>query len=183
MHKKLLILFISVFLNSICSGQCKNIPIEDFQKLQIFGGSFQHAYGQLFITELYGNCFGCWIKPVFEKIKFDTTNSELTLEGHIICSNSTKSKTKDNFLFILGNIKLDTTQLKDRKEISLTIFPNETFSFFKTSEFKITTKIVDKENFLCFTTFQNSRYKSGKNTIFFPSDPATFYDVGKLINK
>ena len=181
---KIVLLLFFICISITIKAQTIHLFEEDMQKLEIFEGKFQHSHGQVFRSELSSDVYGCWIKPVFKRIKLDTVNSKLMLEGKVICENQGNKKSDDDdFLFIVGSIKLDTIKTGDKQSISLTIFQTESIVIRDASEFNVTVKIASPDVVLCFTTPKNSEEKSDGKKSYFPVDPAHFYEIGKLISK
>jgi hypothetical protein len=179
MRKVLLLLIISLALTA--RAQIIHLFDEDFRKIEIFEGKFQHSHGQVFRSELSSDVYGCWMKPVFKRIRLDTANSKLMLEGKVVCENqSNKKMNEDDFIFIVGSIKLDTVKTGNTQSISITIFQTETVMIRDASEFNITIKISNPDDILCFTTIKNSEEKIDGKKVYYPVDPAHFYEVGKL---
>jgi len=182
MKKFLLILILAVSITS--SAQSVLILEKEFLKLEILEGQFQHARGQVFRSELSADVYGCWMKPLFKRIKLDTANSKLMLEGRVVCENQgNKEMDEDDFIFMIGSMKVDTLAPGLKPVISLTIFQTETITIRDANEFNIKIKITSPDDVLCFTTLKNSEEKTGGVKTYYPVDPAHFYEVGKLISK
>jgi hypothetical protein len=182
MKNVLLFLFICISITS--KAQTIHLFEENILKLEVFEGKFQHSHGQVFRSELSSDVYGCWMKPVFIRIKLDTANSKLMLEGKVVCENQGNKKSDDDdFLFMVGSIKLDTIKKGDKQSTSLTFFQTETVMIRSANEFNIAIKITSPDDVLCFTTPKNSEEKSEGKKSYFPVDPAHFYEVGKLLNK
>lgn len=182
MKKILLLLVLSVSLKS--GAQSVLILENEFLKHEIFEGKFQHARGQVFRSDLSVDVYGCWMKPVFKRIKLDTANSKLILEGRVVCENQgNKEMDEDDFIFMMGSLKIDTVKTGGTQLISLTVFQTETKLVRDANEFNITIKISSPDDVLCFTTVKNSEEKTDGRKTYYPVDPAHFYEVGKLISK
>jgi len=181
---KFALIFLLITLPLTVNAQIIHLFEENILKLEVFEGKFQHSHGQVFRSELSADVYGCWMKPVFKRIKLDTANSKLMIEGKVICENqSNKKMDEDDFIFMVGNIKLDTIKSGDKQSISLTFYQNETVLIRDANEFNIILKITGPDDVLCFTTPKNSEEKSDGKKVYYPVDPAHFYEVGKLLNK
>lgn len=181
--KKFLLIFI-IAISSASIAQNTLMLENEFLKLEILEGKFQHARGQVFRSDLSVDVYGCWMKPVFKRIKLDTANAKLMLEGKVVCENLGNSKMdEDDFIFMIGSLKFDTVFTGGTKAITLTVFQTQTVLVREANEFNVTIKISGPDDVLCFTTVKNSEEKTDGKKTYYPVDPAHFYEVGKLINK
>ena len=183
MKKILFVILFIIILLRISSSQTINIPVDDFQKLEVYKYKYQHSNNFSFF-QWKGDCFGCWIRSEFERITFDTSNSYLTIKGKLICENWKKTDMPPNdFKFILGDLKTDTANSKLYLENILEILPYEIYNFYDTNKFEIKIKIYNDKNILCLTLSQDSFVKREESNYLFPTDPVTFYEVGKLLRQ
>ncbi|MBI5401914.1 MAG: hypothetical protein HY959_00800 [Ignavibacteriae bacterium] len=181
---KKIILLLLLAISSASTAQNILMLENEFLKLEILEGKFQHARGQVFRSDLSVDVYGCWMKPVFKRIKLDTANSKLILEGKVVCENQGNAKMdEDDFIFMIGSLKFDTVFTGGVKVISLTVFQTQTVLVRDENEFNVTIKISSPDEVLCFTTVKNSEEKTEGKKTYYPVDPAHFYEVGKLLNK
>ena len=97
---KKILLFLLINISLLSQAQTIHVFEENFKKLEIFEGKFQHARGQIFRSELSADNYGCWMRPVFKRLLLDTANSKLTLEGKIVCENQGNKKWMRMILFL-----------------------------------------------------------------------------------